>query len=74
MKNLIFKEGVHEKPIYGGELSKKGAWTVCTFKGWAWIVCTFKGEGGGGGGREKKKKKEGVVVFFEEWLIPQCTL
>ena len=70
MKNLIFKEGVHEKPIYGGELSKKGAWTVCTFKGWAWIVCTFKGEGGGGG----LGKKEGVVVFFEEWLIPQCTL
>ena len=71
MKNLIFKEGVHEKPIYGGELSKKGAWTVCTFKGWAWIVCTFKGEGGGGGGLGKK---EGVVVFFEEWLIPQCRL
>ena len=55
MKNLIFKEGVHEKPIYGGELSKKGAWTVCTFKGWAWIVCTFKGEGGGGVGLEKKR-------------------
>ena len=54
MKNLIFKEGVHEKPIYGGELSKKGAWTVCTFKGWAWIVCTFKGEGGGVG-LEKKR-------------------
>ena len=72
MKNLIFKEGVHEKPIYGGELSKKGAWTVCTFKGWAWIVCTFKGEGVGGGGG--LGKKEEVVVFFEEWLIPQCTL
>ena len=28
----MFKEGVHEKPIYGGELFKKGAWTVCTFK------------------------------------------
>ena len=63
MKNLIFKEGVHEKPIYGGELSKKGAWTVCTFKGWAWIVCTFKGEGVGGGGGGAWKKRGGGGVF-----------
>ena len=25
--------GVHEKPIYSGGLPKKGAWTVCRFKG-----------------------------------------
>ena len=25
--------GGHEKPIYRGELSKKGVWTVCKFKG-----------------------------------------
>ena len=37
LKNLIFKEGVCEKPICMGELPKSGAWTVCRFK-----------EGGGG--------------------------
>ena len=26
-------EGGHEKVIYRGELPKKGAWTVCRFKG-----------------------------------------
>ena len=30
---IRFLGGVHEKPIYRGELPKKGAWTVCRFKG-----------------------------------------
>ena len=35
LKNLIFRERFDEKPIYRGELPKKGggAWTVCRFKG-----------------------------------------
>ena len=34
LKNSIFREGIHEKPIYRGELSRKRwAWTVCRFKG-----------------------------------------
>ena len=37
---IWFLRGVHEKPIYRGELPKKGAWTVYRFKG--------------GGGVEKK--------------------
>ena len=45
---IWFLRGVHEKPIYRGELPKKGAWTVYR----------FKGGGGGGGG-----KKEGGGVF-----------
>ena len=44
LKNLIFKEGVCEKPICIGELPKSGAWTICRFK-----------EGGGGGGGSAKK-------------------
>ena len=31
LKNLIFRR-VYEKPIYRGELPKRGAWTVCRFK------------------------------------------
>ena len=42
LKNLIFKEGVCEKPICMGELPKSGAWTVCRFK-----------EGGGVAGKER---------------------
>ena len=42
MKNWAFKGGgVHETPIQREGLPKKGAWTVCRFKG---------GLGGGGGG------------------------
>ena len=55
---IWFLRGVHEKPIYRGELPKKGAWTVYRFKG---------GWGGGGG------KKEGGGVF-EGGMIPQCAL
>ena len=31
---MIFRVGIHEKPIYRGELPKwgGGAWTVCRFK------------------------------------------
>ena len=52
LKNLIFRERFDEKPIYRGELPKKGgaAWTVCRFKGRAWQKrwgkCFLKGEGG----------------------------
>ena len=52
-KNQIFKGRVHKKPIYRGELPKKGGgWTVCRFKGegGAWRkrgMMFLKGEGGG---------------------------
>ena len=39
---IWFLRGVHEKPIYRGELPKKGAWTVCRFKG---RLGTKEGEG-----------------------------
>ena len=33
-KNLSFRGGVHEEPIYrGGDCLKRGAWTICRFKG-----------------------------------------
>ena len=33
-KNLVtFKRWGHEKPIYGDNCLKRGAWTVCWFKG-----------------------------------------
>ena len=38
LKNLVFRGG-HAKPIYrarGGDCQKRGAWTVCRFKGGAW--------------------------------------
>ena len=69
MKNWAFKGGgVHETPIQREGLPKKGAWTVCRFKGGlarkrgvmflrAWRVGWGGGGGGGGGG-----------------LIPQYTL
>ena len=41
-KIRLLEGGVHKKPIEGGgggeggRLPKKGAWTVCRFKGGAW--------------------------------------
>ena len=63
VKNPIFRGKVHEKPIYRGELPKKGrAWTVGRFKGELGEkeeggVFEDGGGGGGGGG-----------------VIPQCTV
>ena len=33
LKSQSFRGGVHEKPIYRGQLPEKGGWTVCRFKG-----------------------------------------
>ena len=62
MKNPIFRGEGHKKPIYRGNFQKKrGAWTVCRFKG-----------GRGGGAWQKR----GGLMFLRkgEVLIPQCTL
>ena len=32
-KNPSFRGGFHKKPIYSGDCLKRGAWTVCRFKG-----------------------------------------
>ena len=32
-KNLSFRGGFHEKPIYTGDYLKMGVWTVCRVKG-----------------------------------------
>ena len=32
-KTQVLGGGVHEKPIYRGGCLKRGAWTVCRFKG-----------------------------------------
>ena len=73
-------EGVHEKQIYRGNGLKKGAWTVCRFKGRLGKkegVVFLKGGGGGlipgirgeilGGGVEGG----GGGVFEGGGLIPQ---
>ena len=59
---IWFLRRVHEKPIYRGQLHKKGAWTVCRFMG-----------GGGGEGGGRVGKKEGGDVF-EGGVILQCAL
>lgn len=30
---IRFLEGVHDRPIYGGDCLKRGAWTACRFNG-----------------------------------------
>ena len=47
--------GVHEKPIQRGDCLKRGAWTVCPFRGGGGLgrkerVGVYHGGGGGGGG------------------------
>ena len=53
LKNPIFLGGVHEKPIYRGELPKMGGtWIVCRFKRGARRKRgggVYEGAGGGGG-------------------------
>ena len=41
VKIRVLEGGFYEKPIYKGNCLKRGAWTVCR----------FKGEGLGGGGK-----------------------
>ena len=53
----------HKKPIYRGELPKKGG---------AWSVCRFKGCGGGGGGWRKRGGgvlRERVMYVHYDWSL-----
>ena len=43
LKNSTFRGAGHEKPIQRGDCLKRGAWTVCKFKGGR----TWQERGGG---------------------------